>query len=169
MIEKLKTAGITAAVLYAALYAYRVSGLKLKYFKPYEFGVWFPLIDEDTLTKLDQFRDRIGFPVSVSPAPGAVGRISSETSQHFPAPFVKAVDVFPQWPQGGTPQELKRGYEVARDVGFTGIGVYPDTSPRPMMHVDTRDDREPGQPATWARFKTADGGYQDEAITRAFV
>lgn len=56
---------------------------------------------------------------------------------------VRAVDIFPK--VGGryieTTEELERAYEIAKAVGFSGIGVYTDTQPGHMLHVDVRSSR----------------------------
>jgi len=132
----------------------------LTYFRPGEFfraGVdWWPLMSAELLTRLDTFRARLGAPVEISPAEGAVGRRlgRADSSQHNIDRWgeVRAIDVMPV----GVP--LERAYQVAREVGFTGIGLYPDWSPRPGLHLDVREDRTASAPALWAGIN--DGGTQ---------
>ena len=147
---------------------------KLKHFSPSEFGIWWPLMNEDLLLKLDQFREEWGAPVVISPAPGGIGRTggAGDSSQHNIDVWirVRAIDVFPQVisPEGRrgivTGAERQRAYEVAKKVGFTGIGLYTDTRPSNMVHLDVREDRRPGDPAKWSRVA---GDYR--AITEVLV
>jgi len=62
---------------------------------------------------------------------------------------IMAVDIHPLPPGGADAEERQRWYQLAKQVGFTGIGIYPDWN-RPGMHLDVRTDRQPGRPATWA-------------------
>lgn len=129
----------------------------LKYFKPTEFGLWYPLMSNELLQKLDAFRAAWGYPVVVSSAHGAIGREGDgDSSQHNVTRWgeVRAIDVFPKTASGGYitgPADRARAYEIAKQVGFTGIGLYTDTSPGNMLHVDVRKDKSPGAPATWSR------------------
>lgn len=116
----------------------------MRYFKPEEFGGWYDKMSPELLKKLDEFRHQWGFPVMVSPHEDAVGRDhGSPTSQHNVLTWgeVRAVDVFPKNSLGGfinSAAERKRAYDIARRVGFTGIGLYTDTVPGNMLHVDVR-------------------------------
>lgn len=156
-----------AAAIYSGAYAKRSLTLHLAHFKPSEFGVWWPLMNHDLLIALDEFRARLGAPVEISKATGALGRPNAERagSQHRPTPFVNAVDVM--IPEAVT---LRRAYRVARDVNkFSGIGLYPDWQPKHGLHLDVRADRTAANPATWSAFRTADGGQQYTSIDRALV
>ena len=163
---------IAIPVLIAA--ARYVSMPKLKHFSAAEFGVWWPLMSRDLLIKLDKFREEWGAPVVISPAPGGIGRTGghSDSSQHNIDVWgrVRAVDIFPQVmaPEGRrgivSASERERAYRVAKSVGFTGIGLYTDTSPSNMLHVDVRRDRQPGSPAKWSRVA---GNYR--AITEVLA
>lgn len=130
----------------------------LKYFKPTEFGLWYPLMSNELLQKLDAFRAAWGYPVIVSTAHGAIGREGDgDSSQHNVTKWgeVRAIDVFPTLGSGKyitTPAERDRAYQIAKQVGFTGIGLYTDTKPGNMLHVDVRKDKVPGSPATWSRI-----------------
>lgn len=158
----LQKVGIMAAVIYVAAYAYRVNELRLKYFSPAEFGAWFPLMNSDLLSKLDQFRGYMRVPVLISPATGAMGRFSRQESQHFPQPFVNAIDVMIP---GATMSQILDG---ARVIGFHGIGLYPDWRPHHGVHLDMRADRTAENPALWSAIKTANGQQYVE-IERALV
>jgi len=149
------------------------NALELTYFTSGEFGPYWPLMSLDLLKKLDAFRDRLGYPVSISPAPGGIGRpiigsedqaaeSGAEKSYHnyLVHGEVMAIDVMPQPPGGATPLERQRWVNVARDVGFTGIGLYPDWKPRPGIHLDVRpvSALKPGQGyAAWAGVRDQSG------------
>lgn len=107
----------------------------LRYFTASEFGEWWPHMSTDLLTKLDEFRHRLGVPVHISPAQGSLGRnLGLSTSQHNVDLWgeVRAVDVM------FTGASLEHGYQIAKDIGFTGIGAYPDWKPSQGMHLDVR-------------------------------
>lgn len=134
--------------------------LPLKHFSKAEFGAYWPLMSLDLLSRLDAFRDALGYPVAISSAPGAIGRpiigggqaeSGAEKSWHNYALHgeIMAVDIHPLPPGGADAEERQRWYQLAKQVGFTGIGIYPDWN-RPGMHLDVRTDRQPGSPATWA-------------------
>lgn len=114
-------------------------------------------MNSDLLLKLDEFRHRWGAPVMISPVDGALGRHAGDSSQsqHNVDLFgeVRAADVFPRVGSGfiQTEGERRRAYRIAVEVGFTGIGVYTDTTPGNMLHLDVRTDRQPGNPALWSR------------------
>jgi len=109
--------------------------MQLRYFTAAEFGEWWPLMSTELLTKLDEFRHQLGVPVRISPASGALGRrMGMATSQHNVDLWgeVRAVDVMFEG------VSLERGYQVAKEVGFSGIGAYPDWKPSKGMHLDVR-------------------------------
>lgn len=123
----------------------------LQYFSPIEFGDWWPHMDADLLRKLDNFRHRWGAPVQVSPAPGALGRHAGDSGSYHNVDrwgAVRAVDVFPA---GLTPDTAARAVEAAKAAGLGGIGLYTDTQPSMMMHLDNRSGS-----GRWARI---DGQY----------
>ena len=133
-----------------ALYGFKfMSKPKLRYFSAGEFGVFYPLINSDLLIRLDEFRHRWGRPVVVSPVDGGIVRhVGDSNSQHNVDRWgeTRAIDVFPDGMN--TVGERARAYQIARDVGFTGIGIYTDTMPSNLLHVDVR----PGDyVATWSR------------------
>lgn len=149
----------------------------LRYFQASEFGAWWPYMDAGFLRALDEFRHRLGYRIMISPAPGSLGRVTgSTTSQHHVSHgAVKAADIMPfkvirGQRMGLALDELQRAFNIAVGVGFTGIGVYPDWSPYPGMHVDLRADRAPGEPATWSRVKLADGSQSgDRPVSQVWV
>ncbi len=143
--------------------------LNLKHFSASEFGLFWPLISNRLLVKLDDFREGWGAPVQVSPAAGAIGRRVEEggtgfLSQHNILNWgeVRAIDVMPQGMI--TVADRRRAADLAELVGFTGIGIYPDWKPRPGLHLDVRD----GSKASWSAFKV-DGQQQYFALSRALT
>lgn len=131
--------------------------MDLRYFKATEFGPWWPLMDPELVRGLDEFRHRVGQPVIISPAAGALGRPGAGDSQHNHLRWglVRAADVMVP---NAMPADLNRLYEIAVSVGvFSGIGLYRDWRPWPGLHLDTRVDRKPARPATWAGLATSDG------------
>ena len=165
------------ALAYKAKSASR-DALTLQHFGAGEFGAYWPMMNVDLLKRLDRFRSLLGYPVAISRAPGAIGRpiigggqaeSGAERSWHNYAIHgeVMAVDVHPLPPMGATASERRRWFDVAKQVGFTGIGIYPDWN-RPGVHLDVRTDRQPGSPATWAGV--SQGGKQVYVgIERALV
>lgn len=156
---------------------------ELEFFTPEEFGPYWRLMDHGLLVKLDAFRKALGYPVMISPASGAIGRpvlidgkavnaedANSNTWHNWvKRGRVMAVDLMPMPPGGATPAERRRWFEVAKQVGFTGIGIYPHWEPRPGIHVDVRTDRPEGQPATWAGIPGPDGVQTYFGIERGFA
>ncbi len=141
--EILTVAGV-AFTGYAALY---LSKPKLKNFYPSEFGIWWPFMDNELLTKLDMFRDQLKDKVIISPATGSIGRLKAaiSDSQHILSPDLKirAVDVMlpknllgVNYSRGGT--ELKKVFDLALSIGFRGVGVYSKWKPYAGLHLDTR-------------------------------
>jgi hypothetical protein len=136
--------------------------VKLIYFSTGEFGIWWPFMDHELLEKLDEFRARWGERVLINhPNSGGLGRVGAdnETSQHYAGPSrsnivqqVRAADITPTGIEA--PNGLQRAYRIAHEVGFHGIGLYPPGAnwSSPGLHVDVRQDRQPGNPATWSRI-----------------
>ena len=120
--------------------------MQLKHFRLSEFGAALPFLSIGLLQKLAEFRERLGRKVMISPVAGALIRFDKGSeSQHT---FGRAADVM--LPDG---PDLQTAFKLAKAVGFTGIGVYPDWSPYPGLHLDIRKLR-PGQSiATWAGVK----------------
>lgn len=143
---------------YLVVYGIKAAQVELKHFTPREFGPWWPMMDGRLLRLLDEYREQLGVPVMISPAPGALGRIgpSDHESDHNVMRWgrVLAVDVMP------VGVDLEHAYQVARavrvieedrgPVGFSAVGVYPDWSPRPGLHLGTRRTRSAEDPALWA-------------------
>src|SRR5690554_3051170 len=75
-----------------------------------------------------------------------------------------AVDVFPlvevrpgDYSYMESATDRQRAYDTAKQVGFTGIGLYTDTQPGNMLHVDIRERKGDGQVAIWSRVA---GNYE---------
>ncbi len=128
----------------------------MKYFTEDEFREWYPFMDQALLLRLDLFRHLWNAPVAISPHPGSLGRKLGphSRSQHNIDMHgaVMAVDVFPE---GLTRDNAYLAYHFARSAGFTGIGIYSDTQPGWMLHLDVRTDRPYDDPATWSRADRA--------------
>jgi len=152
----LKKTGLTVGIVYAAAYAAARANFDMRHFTAGEFGLWLPLLNPKLLDKLDQFRDYLNAPVIISPAIGAIGRLTplrpgQGKTEHRPAPLVDAIDVM-------LPETtLAEGVTAARTIGFTGFGVYPAWKPYHGMHLDVRSDRDREHPATWAGIPNSDG------------
>ena len=135
----------------------REKELNLKHFTPSEFGAWWLLMSKKQLLTLDKFREALGKPIIISPAKGSLGRYlgSGESSQHNVSKWgeVRASDIMFPWMT--TKEELRHAVEVAKRVGFTGIGAYPHWKPYMGLHVDVREDRQPGNPALWSAIVVA--------------
>tara|TARA_R110000851_G_C13089506_1_gene566728 strand:+ start:298 stop:711 length:414 start_codon:yes stop_codon:yes gene_type:complete len=132
----------------------------LEFFKESEFREWSSMMNPKILPMLDEFRRRWKRRCSISKHPDALGRyLEKSHSQHNldRFEFVNAADIFPSGLK--TSLDCECAYEVAKDIGFTGIGIYLDTKQGIMMHLDVRD----APLAKWARV---DGEYV--SIERAF-
>jgi hypothetical protein len=131
----------------------------VRYFKRAEFrGATFiggpvvdltPMIDARVVLAADELRALLGLPLIVSHVDGAVVRTyGSATSRHYHGDgrLSDALDLFsPQAP-------LERVFELAASLpAIGGVGLYPHTSPHPLIHVDVRPRGFGGQLATWAR------------------
>lgn len=129
--------------------------MKLEYFSDTEFHGYFELISPRLLVLLDLFRFRWGGPVDISPAPGAVGRYvgPDKGSDHNIDKWgeVRAVDVMPRGL--ATVYDMRRAVELARDCGFTAIGIYPHWRPSAGLHLGVREGRKMGEPAMWGAVR----------------
>lgn len=129
--------------------------IHMEHFRPAEFREWWGQMSVRLLHVLDAFREEWGEPCVVSPHPDALGRNlgADGSSQHNVDRWgeVRACDLFPRGMDDRA--DFARAYEIAKYVGATGIGIYTDTRPSPMIHLDVRVDRSVGDPATWCRRK----------------
>jgi len=163
---------LSIAVGLAGLYAFgywkKGQDVELRYFKPSEFGVWWPQMDSNLLTGLDEFRHELGKPVSISPANGSLGRVGASNSYHNVAKHgkVMAADVMFPW---ADEDDLKAIYEVAKSIKkFGGIGVYPHWQPYVGLHLDTRPISV-HNPATWAGLDDYKGKQYYTSVENAFA
>jgi len=142
------------------------TGKKILWFTPKEFGIWYPYMDKNLLEKLEALRAGWKNPILISPAIGALGRVASidnatERSMHMVwQGKVRAADIFPTIMDTTynkmrplTKAEQIKFYNLAKSIGFTGIGVYPDWYYNKItwcgFHVDVRPTYKPGSPANW--------------------
>jgi hypothetical protein len=135
------------------------SGHQMQHFSPSEFREWWEFMDVDLLIKLDLFREMWGKPIMISPVDGSLGREAGESlSYHNVTRYgqVRAVDIFPS---GLTTNNAGLAVSMAEKVGFGGIGLYTDTKPSMMMHLDNRSGS-----ARWARVNKKYVGI-DNAIS----
>lgn len=112
-------------------------GIRLSpYFHVHEFtskdGAITVIIHKDLLDKMNTLRQKVGLPIHITSGYRTpehnlnVG--GSPTSRHLDG---MAADI---WVNGMTPGQLAL---VAKEVGFTGIGVY---SKKGFTHVDVREE-----------------------------
>jgi len=117
--------------------------MKLHYFKRSEFRGYFDLMDKRLLVLLDTLRHISGTPISVSAHPRAIGRQDGNSWHNYRKHgHIYAIDVMPY-------DKPKYVLSIAMDLGFTGIGYYPDWNPRAGLHLDTRTNEDPEYPALW--------------------
>lgn len=117
--------------------------LKLRHFSPVEFRASWLVMDRDFLYTLDEYRERLGRKVMISPAPGSLYR-AFDNGDHGHLPLAVADVMLPEGP------DLETAFNVALEVGFTAVGVYPFWEPYPGLHLAKRPNRTPADPATWA-------------------
>lgn len=139
----------------------------LKYFSLSDFRGEWPFLAVDLMQRADMFAMEVskrGSRVVVSPVPGAMLRWDKEgegegKTEHR---YGRAIDVMIDGPT-----TLAECRDIAKEVGFSGIGVYPDWRPCKGCHLDIRPGRALGNPATWAGIKQ-DGKQVYVAIERGF-
>ncbi|MCP5230675.1 MAG: hypothetical protein H6948_01030 [Zoogloeaceae bacterium] len=145
--------------------------LALRHFAPAEFGEDWPRLSIELLRRLDRFRDLLGAPVIISPAPGALGRRlgASDASQHNLDHWgeVRAADVMLPTVDLRDRATGEAVVQIARGL-FGGVGLYLDWQPHAGLHLDVRgwrfgDVRYPREVATWSRV-----GGQYVALERAW-
>lgn len=133
--------------------------LSLYYFGRHEFergGVsWFDRMDPRLLVLLDSFRHQWGSKVVISPHPAAIGRElgATQLSDHNVDLHgrVHGIDVMPA--DMRTQLAVNQAVRIARRVGFTAIGVYPDWRPHAGLHLGTRPGNHPKDPALWGAVR----------------
>lgn len=145
----------------------------MQYFTPSEFREWYSDMSPRLLTLLDVLRFTLGKSIVISPHKDALGRrMGSNKESCHNIDFwgeVLAIDGFCPWIKHEG--EVRWVFNRSRELGFTGIGIYADTTYKgkkmPMFHWDTRPTEKMGSPATWGRV---DGQYTsvNEAIGACF-
>lgn len=124
---------LIAGGLYVAGYWMKTQSIKLRYFRPSEFGIWWPMMDKDLLLALDEFRHALGKPIIISPSSDSLGRapsLKTPDSRHNYARWGKVMAADVMFPWMTDKSELEHAFEVAKDIRvFGGIGVYPDWGP----------------------------------------
>ena len=137
--------------------------LYAQHFTQEEFREWSDDMSARLVTMLDVLRFRLGSAIAVSASEYALGReigrneLSEHNIDHWGE--VLAVDCF----IGGVYNRAQVEAVVyeATGIGFTGIGVYSDTTnnqgeEQVMFHLGVRPTEMMGSPATWGRV---DGEY----------
>lgn len=144
----------------------------LYHFIPAEFREWYPVISTRLLVLLDVLRYRWGHAITISANPRALGRHDGPSlSQHNIDRWgeVRAADVFPK--SLFKRDDAQRIILLAKEVGFTGIGLYPHWDQGVGMHLDVRHDRKPGQPAVWGMLPATgaggEPGQKEVSLTQA--
>lgn len=128
-----------------------------EHFQSEEFRSWSDDMSPRLVTLLDVLRFQIGSAVHISPHPDSLGRElgRGDMSEHNIDEWgeVLAADFFV--PHVETRAAVEDVVDRMRKLGFTGIGVYTDTTYQgramPMFHGGVRPTRNMGDPATWGR------------------
>lgn len=128
-----------------------------EFFSDDEFREWAGRMSGRQVALLDSLRFRLGRRVVISPHPDALGRHlgpGSESAHNIDKwGEVLATDVF--IPGVAYREQAMAVVDAAWQTGFTGIGLYTDTTfggaAMPMFHFDTRPTAKMGTPATWGR------------------
>ena len=129
-----------------------------QHFSQEEFREWGEEMSPRLVTMLDVLRFRLGSAIEISASGAALGRnlgrdkLSEHNVDHWGE--VLAVDCF----IGGVYNRAQAEAVVyeATGIGFTGIGVYSDTTnnqgeEQVMFHLGVRPTEMMGSPATWGR------------------
>lgn len=132
--------------------------MNAQHFSQPELREWADDMSPRLVTMMDVLRFMSGHPIEISLSPHALGRElgrnaeSAHNIDHWGE--VLAMDGFVS---GVYYREQAEGIvDLARKIGFTGIGVYTDTrnnrgEDQVMFHFDVRPTRNMGDPATWGR------------------
>ena len=122
----------------------------IEFFSPDEFGEALPDVNPSIIIAADELRRRIGCPLAISPAAGAIARYdeASASSRHYAVGRLS--DALDLMPDGCSLETVLNAAQGIPAIG--GFGAYPDWSPRPGVHIDGRA-RVGGRLATWMGFK----------------
>lgn len=107
-------------------------------------GIPMDRIDARLVQALQCWRDLHGLPLSITPVlAGIIREDGSKTSQHYAVGRLSsAIDIFPR------AGEVGQAFINALSIdAFRGVGLYLDTKPSAMIHVDVRD----GERILWVR------------------
>lgn len=138
----------------------RVRFMHLEHFNSGEFRHWWPYMSHRLLTMLDTLRHKLDTPIYISDNVAALGRHLSwnNESEHNMDRWgeVLAADCFIR--DVRTASETLDVVNTAKDIGFTGIGIYPDwinNSGKNQVgfHFGVRPTRKMGDPALWGRVE----------------
>lgn len=115
----------------------------MKHFELKEFRGQHFWLTTGLLDALDNFREQLGYPVMISPVSGAIIRFSDDPKEFSDHLFGRGIDVM--LPKGPS---LHEAFNVARQVGFNAVGVYPYWKPFKGLHLGIRYPRD--QRYSWA-------------------
>ena len=139
---------------------------QLRYFRPFEFQGFWPVMDETLLLFLDEFRHRWGAPIRVSTARGAVGRSHGNGFHNFRKHgAVKAIDILPAGMY--TEEDVRRALaileEIVEDMEIPhwGFGLYPKWASGVGIHLDVGDRGKASGFASWSALPTGKNGEQE--------
>jgi hypothetical protein len=120
---------------------------------------WWDQMSPRLLVLLDLLRYRHGGPILISAHDYALGRElgPDDHSQHNIDKWgeVRAADVM--FPRIKVQADAEHLVLIAKQCGFTGIGIGPEWIPHFGAHLDVRHEREPGRPATWGYVRGKKG------------
>jgi len=130
----------------------------MNYFKPIEFREWYDLMSPRLLTMADVYRHLMDQAIEISAHPDSLGRrlgIHSKSAHNVDYwGECLAIDCFIK---GVTTQDdARQAFQLAKRIGFTGIGVYPGWTNnygvnQVGFHLDVRPTAKMGSPSTWGR------------------
>lgn len=137
---------------------------EIRHFAPREFNRndidFAPVMSEKFILGLDELREQSGHRIMISPNKHALGRRNTKykSSQHYfglEVTELSVADIIPYSRIDGEKCSLSRVearsfVELAADIGFTGIGVYPMWHPASGFHIDMRELPAGRQLASWA-------------------
>jgi len=134
--------------------------MHLQNFRKSEFREWYDLISPRLTTMLDILRYQTVLVVEISSHPDSIGRSlgpDKDTCHNVDRwSWVLAVDCFVG--KNTSYRDAKMIINVAKSIGFTGIGIYPywtnNYGHRQCgFHFDVRPSRNMGDPASWGFFE----------------
>ena len=148
--------------------------MHLQNFKNSEFREWHDQMSPRLTTMLDILWHQTGLEIEISGHHHALGRNmgpDAKTCHNVDKwGWVLAVDCFVG--KNTTYRDAKMIFNVAKSIGFTGIGIYPfwtnNQGHRQCgFHFDVRPDRQMGDPAQWG--KIGEGWVSAEEALRQLV